>query len=129
MIKHIYSLFDPSNRWWTMSFFLASIILIIISLLVGIRDNLPGFSMLFIGMIFLFFTVVHPWRKSMDYGILGMVCVGIILFIVVGIGILMAIGKTEYISEAIVMGLFFLICLPGIVVSILGSIICTFINN
>jgi hypothetical protein len=129
MIKHILSLFDPSHRWWTIAFFFASIVLIITSMLVGIGDNLPGFSMLFIGMIFLFFTVVHPWRKSMDYGILGMVCVGIILFIVVGIGILMAIGKTEYISEAIVMGLFFLICLPGIVVSILGSIICTFINN
>jgi hypothetical protein len=129
MIKHVLSLFDPAHRWWTMTFFLASIILIIASLLVGINDNLPGLSMLFIGMIFLIFTVVHPWRKSMDYGILGMVCGGIILLIVVGIGILMAIGKTECISEAIVMGLFFLICLPGIVVSILGAIICTFINN
>jgi hypothetical protein len=129
MKTHFISLFDSAHRRWTISSFLASIVLIIASLLMGINDNLPGFVMLFGGIVFLFFTIVHPWRRSIEYGILGMVCVGIILLIILGIGIFTAIDKTEYISEGIVMGLFFLICLPGIVVSIIGAIICAFINK
>jgi hypothetical protein len=131
MKKHVLSLFDASHRWWTLSFFLASSVLIITSMLLGINDNPPGFAMLFVGMIFLFFALVHPWRHVSNYVILIGICFGIILLILVGIGILKDIdtGKTDHNGDAIVMGLFFLVCLPGIVVGIIGSIICRFIND
>jgi len=133
MKTHFISLFDSAHRWWTISFFLASIVLIIASMLMGINDNLPGFGMLFVGMIFLFFAIVHPWRDVVNYVILIGVCLGIILLIIVGIGFLKDIGKnidkTEHIGEAIIMGLFFFICLPGIVVGIIGAIISPFRKN
>jgi hypothetical protein len=129
MKKHILSMFDPAHLWWTLSFFLTSVLLIIASQLVGINDNLPGIAMLFVGMIFLIIAISHPWRKSMGYVILTGVCLGIILLIFVVISILMVIGKTEYISEAIVMYLFFFICIPGIVVGIAGAIIYAFIKK
>jgi hypothetical protein len=132
MKRHFISLFDPVHRWWTMSFFIASIILIVTSILVSI-DNTPGFAILFVGMIILFFAIVHPWRDVSNYVILISVCIGIILLLIVVIGFIKDtgndIGKTEYFGETIIMGLFFFICLPGIVVGIIGSIICSFINN
>ena len=133
MKTHFISLFNSAHRWWTISFFLASIILIIASLLIGINDNLPGFVMLFVGMIFLIFAMVHPWRDVVNYVILIGVCLGIILLMIVAIGFLKDIGKnidkTEHIGEAIIMGLFFFICVPGIVVGIIGAIISHFRNN
>ena len=131
MKKHLISLFDPEHRWWTMSFFLVSLALIIVSVSVGINENFPGLAMLFAGMVFLFFGMVHPWRVVANYVILTGVCFGIILLILLGIGILkdIHIGKINNNFDGIVMSLFFLICLPGIVVGIIGAIICPFLNK
>jgi hypothetical protein len=123
MKKHLLSLLEPSRLWFTISFFLASFVLIICSLLVGIADNLPGIAMLLGGMIFLFFTFLHPWRNSMNYGILTGVCFGLILLTFMGIYILSALHKDEYISEGVVMSFIGLICIPGIVTGIIGAII------
>lgn len=123
MKKHFISLFDSIHRWYSLSFFLASVLLIIASQVVGISDNLPGIAMLLGGMILLFFAFVHPWRKSKNYGILAGVCFGLILLTFLAISILDALHYAEYISEGIVMGFIGLICVPGIVAGIIGAII------
>ena len=123
MKKHFQLLFDPAHRWMTLSFFLAAVLLIIASQVVGTTDNLPGIAMLICGMIFLFFALLHPWRKSQNYGILAGVCVGLIVLTFLGISILAALHKDKYISEAVVMGFIGLICIPGILAGIIGAII------
>ena len=120
MKKHVLSLFDPSHRWWTISFFLVSALLIIVSQIMGTTDNLPGIAMLLSGMICIFFALLHPWRKSKNYAILAGVLFGLILLTFLAIFILSSVDKTEYISEAIVMGFIGLICIPGIVAGITG---------
>ena len=78
-MKHIRSLFEMSNRKLTISFLLASVLLIVASQLIGIADNLPGIAALLAGMICLFFAILHPWRRSGNYGILASVSFGCIL--------------------------------------------------
>ena len=122
MKKYVLSLLDPAHRWYTISFFLASVLLIIASQVVGITDNLPGIAMLLGGMVLLFFALLNPLRKSQNYGILAGVCAGLILLTFLTIHFLSALHKDEYISEAVVMGFIGLICVPGIMAGILGAI-------
>jgi hypothetical protein len=121
MKKHFLLLFDPTHRWMTLSFFLAAVLLIIASQVVGIADNLPGIAMLMGGMVLLFFALLHPWRKSQNYGILAGVCVGFIVLTFLVIYILAALHKDEYISEGVVMGFIGLICIPGILAGMIGA--------
>jgi hypothetical protein len=123
MKKHFQLLFDPAHRWFTLSFFLAAVLLIIASQVVGISDNLPGIAMVMGGMVLLFFALLHPWRKSQNYGILAGACVGLIVLTFLVIYILAALHKDEYISEGVVMGFIGLICIPGILAGIIGAII------
>jgi len=124
MKKHFISLFDSAHLKWTISLFTIAVLFIIISSLVGISDNLPMIAMLLTGIIILFFSVLHPWEKAVNYGILVGVCVGILLLEWLGIHILAAMHLNEYLSEGIAMGVAFLICVPGIIVGIIGAIIC-----
>jgi hypothetical protein len=125
MKTHLVSLFNPIYRMWTISLFAAALLLITGSQIVGTTDNLPGIAMLFSGVIFLFFSLLHPWRKARSYGILAGICVGIIILEYLGILLLSVLHKEQYISEGIAMITAFLFCLPGIIVSIIGSIICS----
>jgi hypothetical protein len=126
MKKHFLSLFDPSHKKWTIFFFSVAFLLIIASAIAGVADNLPGILMLLSGMVFLFFSVLHPWQKVEYYAMLIGSCVGIIFLGFLGIQILVWLKKTEYISEAFVMIVVFLICLPGILAGIIGTLICAF---
>jgi len=85
MKKHFISLFNTTHRKRTIYLFIVAALFIIISLLVGISDNLPMIAMLLTGIIFLFLAVLHPWRKTGNYGILIGVCVGILLLEFLGI--------------------------------------------
>lgn len=125
MKEHFISLFDNTHKKKTIYLFVIAAMFIIISLSVGISDNLPMIAMLLTGIIFLFFAVLHPWGKAGNYGILVGVCVGILLLEFLGITILSKMHKTEYINEGIAMGLAFFICIPGILVGIIGAIICS----
>jgi hypothetical protein len=78
MKEHFISLFDTSHRKRTIYLFIIATLFIIISLLVGISDNLPMIAMLLTGIIFLYFSVLHPWGKAGNYGILIGVSVGIL---------------------------------------------------
>jgi len=124
MKKHLLSLFDHSHRWVTISFFLTSVLLIVASRIVGITDNLPGIAMLLGGMISLYFTLLHPWRKSKNYAILAGVLVGLVLLTFLTIYTLSSLQKTEYISEGLVMGFIGLICFPGIIAGAIGALFC-----
>lgn len=125
MKKHFISLFSSAQLKWTISLFLIAALFIIISSLVGISDNLPMIAMLLTGIILLFFAVLHPWKKAYNYGILAMVCIGILLLEWLGINILAKMHLDKYLSEGIAMGVAFLICVPGIIVGIIGAIICS----
>jgi hypothetical protein len=81
-------------------------------------------AMLLTGIIFLFFAVLHPWEKAYYYGILAVVCIGILVLEWLGITILAKMHKNEYLNEGIAIGVAFLICVPGILVGIIGAIIC-----
>jgi hypothetical protein len=52
------------------------------------------------------------------------VCIGIILLEFLIITILDKMGKGEYVSDNITEGLLIFICIPGIIVGIIGAIIC-----
>jgi hypothetical protein len=95
--------------------------------MVGINDNFPVITMLLAGIIILFLTVLHPWEKAYNYGILAVVCVGILLPEWPGITNLDKMHKDEFLdkSEGYIMVLAFFICIPGTLVSIISAIICT----
>jgi len=61
----------------------------------------------------------------MNYWTLLLVCLVILMLEWLGITILDRLHKTEYLNEAVAMGVAFLIFLPGIVVGIIGAFICT----
>jgi hypothetical protein len=129
MGKYFLSLFEPPHRKWTIAFFAAAALLIISSQIVGITDNLTGISMLITGMILVFFSITHPWKKAISYAILVAVCTGIILLEWFGIHILVRLNKTEYISEAVGMIIAFFICVPGILAGIIGVVVCSLRKN
>jgi len=122
--KHLTSLIAPSNFRWTIILLVSSALLIIGSQIIGITDNLPGIAMLFTGTILLFFSLLHPWRQTINYIILAAVSLGITVLIFLGIFILSSLHLDKYISEAFVMITIFLFCLPGLVVGIIGILLC-----
>ncbi len=122
MKSHFLSLVNPSHRWLTLSLLVASVLLVSASQFVGTTDNLPGLLLLFVGVILLFFTFLHPWRKSSNYVKLSLVSVGVAVLTFVMIFLLSMLKMTQYISEALVMSTIFLFCLPGIVVGMIGNV-------
>ena len=124
MKKHFISLFDKTHLRKTIYLFIIAVLLITISSLVGISDNIPMIAMLLSGIIILFFSVLHPWKKAGNYAILAGVCIGILLLEGLSIHILASMHLDKYLSEGIAMGVAFLICVPGIIVGIIGTIIC-----
>ena len=126
MKKHFQSLFDPEHLRLTMFLFAAAVLLMIVSQIVGITDNLPGIAILLAGIILLYFSILHPWRKLEYYAILIGVCVGILLLEWLGIHLLVRLHMEKYVSEAIGMIVAFFLCLPGIVTGIIGTLICAF---
>ena len=121
---HFATLTDRSNLRWTIMLLVSSALLIAGSQIAGTTDNLPGLAMLFVGVILLFFAVLHPWRDIINYIILAGVSLGLIILIFLGIFILSSLHQTKFISEAFVMITIFLFCLPGIVVGIIGILLC-----
>jgi multisubunit Na+/H+ antiporter MnhB subunit len=65
----------------------------------------------------------HLWQKTSTYLILIGVCVAILLLEVLVITILDKMGKGETINDTIAESVAFFICVPGIIVGIIGAII------
>jgi hypothetical protein len=123
MKKHFISLFDAGHIRETIRYFVIAALLIITSLLAGIDKDWSLITMFF-GIILLYFAMLHPWEKVINYGILAVVCLGILLLEWLGITILDNMGKGEYINDNVAEGIVFFVCIPGILVSAIGAIIC-----
>jgi hypothetical protein len=65
------------------------------------------------------------WKKKSSYLILIGVCIGILLLELLVITIFDKMNKGEYINDAIAESILFFICFPGIIVGIIGVIICS----
>jgi hypothetical protein len=124
MKNHLISLFAADHFRKTIILFVIAALFIIISSLAGISDNLPMIAMLLTGIILLFFAALHTWDKASNYWFLVLLCVVILALEGLGIFILAKMHLDKYLSEGIAMGVAFLICLPGIIVGIIGGIIC-----
>lgn len=66
----------------------------------------------------------HLLKKTNTYLILTGICVGILVLEWLGITILDKMGKGEYVNDNIAEGVAFFICFPGILIGIIGAIIC-----
>lgn len=121
MKTHFLTLFSIENRKKTLFYFLSSIILIIASLIVGIGDNLLGISMLSLGLIWLYYSFVHIWKISRNFVRLIFISLGLMLLEFLAINILSWLQKTQYLSEGLFLGIFFLICTPLLIVGIYGT--------
>jgi biotin transporter BioY len=65
----------------------------------------------------------HLLAKTSTYLILIGICVGIILLVLLGITVLDKMNKAEYINDNIAESIVLFICIPGIIVGIIGAII------
>lgn len=133
MKKHFLSLLDSSHRKWTFSLLCIAIILIVAGSLAGISDNPPAIAMVFLGMFFLFFSVIHPWRKPSKYLILAGICACIIVLFFLGIYIYASLfvkpgsvstpsGGDDFFEGFALLTIFF-ICAPGIVAGLSGAVL------
>jgi len=66
----------------------------------------------------------HIWKKTRTYLILIGVCIGILLLVLLGITVLDIMGKAGNINDNITEGIILFICIPGIIIGIIGAIIC-----
>lgn len=64
------------------------------------------------------------WKKTSTYLILIGVCIGILFLVLLGITVLDKMGKGESINDNIAESIVFFICVPGILIGIIGAIIC-----
>ena len=51
------------------------IVILVISSIVGISDNLPGIALAFVGLSILFYAFVHHWQEARQFGTLLAVAV------------------------------------------------------
>lgn len=121
MKNHLLSLFNIENRKKTLVFLISSIVLIIASQLVGISDNPPGIVMIGIGVVLFYYSFLHSWKTSRNFIRLIYASLGIVLLLFFVIQISVWMHHTEYLSEGLMMGVFFLICIPLILVGIYGA--------
>jgi len=109
MKKHFISLFNHDKLRKTVILSVIAAILISVSLMIGTVDNLPMIVMLFAGMIFLYFAVLHPWEKASHFAVLTAVC-----FVILTLDFIW-----PFISEDIAMTVGFA-CFAGIITGIIG---------
>jgi hypothetical protein len=109
MKNHILSLFSTGHIKKTIILFVIAALLIIFSLIIGISDNLPMIAMLLAGIIILFISVFHPWKKARSYAILSTICLLILILDFL----------FPFISEGIAMSVGF-VCLAGVFAGIIG---------
>jgi hypothetical protein len=109
MKNHLISLFGANHKRNTLILAVCAVLLISVSLVAGISDNLPMIAMLLAGLIFLCFAVLHTWEKASYFAILTAVCFLILILDFIW----------PFISEDIAMAAGFG-CFAGIVTGIIG---------
>jgi hypothetical protein len=108
MKNHFLSRFDAHNLKKTIILLLTAISLILISLVIGVGDNIPMILVLLGGIILFFFAALNHWQNATYYTILIAACAVIFT-------ITMFVGR----SEDILMGVGF-ICIAGFMAGIIG---------
>lgn len=109
MKNHFISLFESHHLKKTIILLIIATLLISVSLIIGTTDNLPMIAMLLTGMIFLCFSIVHPWKKAGNFAKLA----------VIGAAILIIDFIWPFISEGVAMSVGF-VCLVCIITGIIG---------
>jgi hypothetical protein len=111
MKNHFLSRFESYRIRNTIILLIIAILSIIISLLVGVNDNIPMILLLLGGTILFFIAILNLWQNATYYAIL------IVAFAVI-FTINLFVGR----SEDIVMGIGF-ICVAGFIAGIIGLFI------
>jgi hypothetical protein len=121
--QHFNSLFKLPHRTLTLRYLVMSVVLILASQIAGIKDNLLGITAMVTGVCFLFYALVHPWKGGRNYAIMAWICAGIIALTFAVVCSLSWLGFDKYLNGSVIMYIIFLICLPGIIVGILGAVL------
>jgi hypothetical protein len=121
MNTHFQTLFNDENRKKTLFYLLSSIVLIIGSQIVGVSDNPIGTAMIGVGVIWFYYSFVYIWKKSTNFVRLIFISLGLMLLQFLAINIMVWLKKTQYLSEGLFMGIFFLICVPLLLVGAFGA--------
>ena len=139
MRAYLSSLFQPENRKLTLILIGSGIVLIIISLIIGIGDNPPGLTLIFVGLILLALAFVHLWSTARPFVILFIVSVvGGVLFAILH-NVFYAFGEmwaqyqfVKAVMEVLHAGAFIiaiLICPVGAFVGFFGGIVTYFLKQ
>jgi hypothetical protein len=123
MKNHFNTLFNPSHRWWTISFFFVSLLMIFSSFRIGISGNLPSNVLLFFGITLFFVSVVHPWQNWKNYVIMVGLFAGTALLLWMMFYLTDNQGQSQIDLEKWIASISYFVCLPGVVVGILGALL------
>jgi hypothetical protein len=120
MKNQFLSRFDANDLRKTIIYFVIGVSLIIISLVLGIEEDMGlGIFMFLFGIAFFFYALLRPWGNAKYYGIMCIIIIIIVtLYLSVGIGILtrMQLNNLEKaIGEPIVF-----VGIVGVIVGIIG---------
>ena len=109
------SRFDAENITKTITYFVIAGLLISISLVVGISDNILMIAMLLIGMVLFLYAMLRPWGKASYYAIMGGIFLILLIFEILGVKMDLKVPLYEDI-------LFFsvFIIVAGIIAGIIG---------
>ena len=123
MRKHFTTLFDAAHRKLTMRFALISLILNVGSMFVVFSNFTIGILLLISGLSFFLHALVHPWNRGRNYAVMAGISIVLIMVIFGVIRFLTATGYEQILDKGLLIWLAGLICIPGIVVGVIGSII------
>lgn len=123
MRKHFIALFDAAHRKLTMLLALISIFFNVASVFVISKEFAYGILLLICGLTCLLYTLVHPWRRGRNYAVMAGLGIVIIMLIFGLSRFLDASGYSQLISKNLLFGATGLICIPCIIVGVIGSII------
>lgn len=138
MRKFTLSIFNRTNRLRTITFLISSALLITLSLSAGMKNNLL-MNMVFVGGIgLLYLSFIHTWRKARSYLFLLVTTSVIFMLLLLFALIVSTTGlDTEMISPSKIQiftgGLYTIlglsICIPGMIIGLIGSVILGCISN
>ena len=123
MRKHFSTLIDAAYRKLTMRLALISLILNVGSIFVAKINYTICIVLLISGLTFFLAALVHPWKRGKYYAIMAGMSI-VMIMVIFGLSrFLEATGYEQSISKVLLMGITGLICIPGIIVGVIGSII------
>jgi len=120
MKNYIISLFDEAHLWWTILYIVTAVLLLILSRVIG---NAASLFLLFPGLILLFYTFIHPFRKLESFVKFSVTCGGILILNWIIYYLMNWFGYTKYINDEVVMAITLFIGFPGLSAGLIGGII------